>query len=129
MSNRRHFVCTIFGLVWLLTSLITHNSFANLANTENYLLMVTSDACPWCEAFEDEVGVGYPLTNEGKNFPIKRIDYYQTMPTELKNIEPAIMTPTFIVIKNGSEVGRIVGYPGEELFWWRISEFISADFE
>ena len=51
------------------------------------------------------------------------------MPTELKNIEPAIMTPTFIVIKNGSEVGRIVGYPGEELFWWRISEFISADFE
>jgi len=21
------------------------------------------------------------------------------------------------------EIGRIVGYPGAELFWWRISEF------
>jgi len=26
-------------------------------------------------------------------------------------------------MRDGMEVGRIVGYPGAELFWWRISEF------
>jgi hypothetical protein len=33
------------------------------------------------------------------------------------------MTPTFIFVRDEVEVGRIVGYPGAELFWWQISEF------
>ena len=123
---------TIGVFLGLAAVLIFHkidDPFAQLVTTDNYLLMVTSDACPWCEAFEDEVGVGYPLTNEGRKYPLRRLDYHQTMPVEFETIEPAIITPTFIIVKNGSEVGRIVGYPGQELFWWRISEFIKFETE
>lgn len=31
---------------------------------------------------------------------------------------PGILyTPTFVLMDGGREVGRIVGYPGEDLFW------------
>ena len=84
---------------------------------------VTASDCPWCEAFEDEVGKGYPNTEEAKLLPLRRYDFYDPMPTDMVDLVPATMTPTFIVIKDGKEAGRIIGYPGHELFWWRLSEF------
>jgi hypothetical protein len=45
------------------------------------------------------------------------------MPEDMKELVPPTMTPTFIIVIDGKEVGRIVGYPGQELFWWRLSEF------
>ena len=89
----------------------------------NHLIMVTASDCPWCEAFEDEVGRGYPNTEEAKLLPLRRYDFYDPMPTDMVDLVPATMTPTFIVIKDGKEAGRIIGYPGHELFWWRLSEF------
>ena len=89
----------------------------------NYLIMVTASDCPWCEAFEDEVGKGYSNTEEAKLLPLRRYDFYDPVPKDMLDLVPATMTPTFIVIKDGKEAGRIIGYPGHELFWWRLSEF------
>jgi hypothetical protein len=89
----------------------------------NQLIMVTASNCPWCESFEDEVGAGYPKTAEAKVLPLRRHDIYDAIPADMASLVPATMTPTFIIIRDGAEVGRIVGYPGAELFWWRLSEF------
>jgi len=89
----------------------------------NQLIMVTASNCPWCEAFEDEVGTGYPKTAEAKILPLRRHDIYDSTPPDMAGLVPATMTPTFIIIRDGAEVGRIIGYPGAELFWWRLSEF------
>ena len=93
------------------------------ADSRGQLVMITSSHCPWCEAFEDDVGKGYDRTEEALVYPLRRHDFYQKMPDDLAHLTPATMTPTFIVVRDGVEVGRIVGYPGAELFWWRISEF------
>ena len=93
-------------------------------NSGGQLLMITSDSCPWCEAFEEEVGQAYDQTEDAALLPLRRHDFFETLPNELKSITPATMTPTFIILLDGSEVGRIVGYPGAELFWWRLSEFV-----
>ena len=93
------------------------------ADSRGQLVMITSSHCPWCEAFEDDVGKGYDLTEEALVYPLRRHDFYKAMPDDLAHLTPATMTPTFIVMRNGAEVGRIIGYPGAELFWWRISEF------
>jgi hypothetical protein len=93
------------------------------ALTGNQLIMVTASDCPWCEAFEEEVGKGYPKTDEAKFLPMRRHDIYDAMPEDMKELVPPTMTPTFIIVMDGKEVGRIVGYPGQELFWWRLSEF------
>ena len=96
---------------------------AKAADSRGQLVMITSSHCPWCEAFEDDVGKGYDRTEEALIYPLRRHDFYHKMPDDLAHLTPATMTPTFIIISDGVEVGRIVGYPGAELFWWRISEF------
>ena len=96
---------------------------ARAADSPGQLVMITSSHCPWCEAFEDDVGKGYDRTEEALIYPLRRHDFYQAMPDDLAHLTPATMTPTFIVMRDGVEVGRIVGYPGAELFWWQIFEF------
>lgn len=88
------------------------------------LIMITSSTCPWCDAWEEEVGVSYDRTEEAKIYPLRRIDVFNTMPPEFDGVEGSSFTPTFIFVRDGREVGRIVGYPGDELFWWRVSEFV-----
>ena len=91
---------------------------------ETYLVMVHEDNCPWCEAFEDEVGKFYHKTPESEKLPLKRIDYQEKMPSHWQVNGAALFTPTFIILHEGVEKGRIEGYPGRELFWWRLSEFM-----
>ena len=95
----------------------------NAADSRGQLVMITSSDCPWCEAFEDDVGKGYDLTEEAQIYPLRRYDFYKALPDDLAHLTPATMTPTFIFVRDEVEVGRIVGYPGAELFWWRVSEF------
>jgi hypothetical protein len=112
---------TITNLFFAFISFMTPASVQAL--TGNQLIMVTASDCPWCEAFEEEVGKGYPKTDEAKFLPMRRHDIYDAMPEDMKELVPPTMTPTFIIVMDGKEVGRIVGYPGQELFWWRLSEF------
>ena len=30
---------------------------------------------------------------------------------------PVVVTPTFVLVERGREVGRITGYPGADFFW------------
>jgi thioredoxin-related protein len=116
----------LFSLLFLLLAVFNVGGGigpAKAADSRGQLVMITSSHCPWCESFEDDVGKGYDRTEEALVYPLRRHDFYQKMPDDLAHLTPATMTPTFIVLRDGVEVGRIVGYPGAELFWWRISEF------
>ena len=37
------------------------------------------------------------------------------------------VTPTFIFVKDKTEVGRIEGYNGYELFWWQVDDVIKSN--
>ncbi|MAB03957.1 MAG: hypothetical protein CL688_05120 [Candidatus Puniceispirillum sp.] len=118
-----HRVALFSSLFFLLATSIAGAWPVKAADSRGQLVMITSSHCPWCEAFEDDVGKGYDLTEEALIYPLRRHDFYKAMPDDLAHLTPATMTPTFIVVRDGAEVGRIIGYPGAELFWWRISEF------
>jgi thioredoxin-related protein len=114
----------LFSSLFLLLAISIAGAMSvKAADSRGQLVMITSSHCPWCEAFEDDVGKGYDRTEEALAYPLRRHDFYQKMPDDLAHLTPATMTPTFIILRDGVEVGRIVGYPGAELFWWRISEF------
>jgi hypothetical protein len=81
------------------------------------LVMFESAGCVWCEAWDEEIGGVYPLTAEARIAPLRRVDHDEEPPEDLSGIRPVIYTPTFVLIENGREVGRILGYPGEEHFW------------
>ncbi len=81
------------------------------------LIMVEQNACEWCQVWNEEVGVVYSKTPEGKIAPLRRVDIHDPLPKDLSFISHLRFTPTFILVHKGKEFGRINGYPGEDFFW------------
>ena len=96
---------------------------AGLAHAETDLLMAEEDGCYWCGRWNDEIAHIYPKTEEGQAAPLERYDLYSQTP-DVEMASRVRYTPTFILVKDGVEVGRIEGYPGEDFFWPLLSELI-----
>ena len=88
------------------------------------LVMFESDSCEWCEIWNKQIGLVYAKTSEGKFAPLRRVDISDDLPADLKKLKSARFTPTFVVIDQGREVGRILGYPGEAHFWALLEELV-----
>ena len=93
------------------------------ANTQ--LVMVEEHGCVYCAKFNREIGSFYEKTTEGALAPLRRVDLYKAWPEDLKNVTPGSVTPTFILVHNNEEVGRLYGYQGDEFFWFLLNELIS----
>jgi len=119
---KSHISQVMLACGFLALVLATHQAGAQ--DSGDRLIMIHSSSCPWCEQFDEEIGISYSNTPEGKILPLERIDYYAEFPDKYQIISPASFTPTFIILNDFKEVGRIEGYPGRELFWWRLSEFV-----
>lgn len=87
------------------------------------LLMYRRDGCPYCAAWDREVGPGYNNSNFGKVAPVRMVDVHGTRPqVALKS--PIIYTPTFVLIDEGREVGRVEGYASNDFFYGMIARLI-----
>lgn len=85
------------------------------------LLMIEQPGCPFCRRFDIEVAPKLPLTPEGRRAPLRRMDIRERMPD---GVAPARYTPTFVLVHEGREIGRIVGYAGEDFFWPRLEALV-----
>lgn len=88
------------------------------------LLMIEQAGCHWCAAWNRDVGVVYDKTAEGKRAPLRRIDLKDDIPDDLAAIRIERFTPSFILVEDGREIGRIRGYPGEDFFWGLLGQMI-----
>lgn len=89
------------------------------------LIMIEQRACPYCERWHADIGSIYPKTREGKRAPLRIVDIHEHIPDDVAKLAPGRFTPTFILVDKGVEIGRLRGYPGEELFWWHISALMA----
>ena len=81
------------------------------------LVMFERAGCPYCARFDREVAPIYPLTAEGRTAPLRRVDIHRPIPRDLDFIKVERITPVFVLIDHGREIGRIRGYSGEDHFW------------
>ncbi len=81
------------------------------------LIMFETSLCEWCEAWDQDVGVVYHKTEEGRLAPLRRVEHHGPRPAGLGAVGPVVYTPTFVLVDRGRELGRITGYPGEDHFW------------
>ncbi len=88
------------------------------------LLMVEKAGCEWCELWDEEVGIIYAKTSEGKKVPLERHEIGSLSSTNYILNRGVRYTPTFIVVEESKEVGRIEGYPGETLFWGMLEQIL-----
>ena len=88
------------------------------------LLMFERSGCPWCLRWDREVSATYPRTPEGALAPLRRVNLDQGQPTDVNLSLPVRFTPTFVLIDQGREVGRIIGYMDESTFWGLLTKLV-----
>ena len=81
------------------------------------LVMFDSAGCIYCQRWERDVGRLYDKTAEAKILPLRRIDISRQSSSGVTLSEPVHYTPTFVVVDQGREVGRIEGFSSDDQFW------------
>lgn len=87
------------------------------------LQMYRRAGCPWCQAWDRDVGPIYGKTDIGRRLPLRMVDLDGERPRVLLK-GPIIYTPTFVLVENAHEVGRIEGYPGDAFFWGLLDRLV-----
>lgn len=88
--------------------------------------MLERHDCPWCRRWHREVGVpAWDASDLGRRAPLRRVDLAQGLPPDLGFLASWRFTPTFVLVRDGREIGRIIGYQGD-LFFWQQAEMLLA---
>jgi thioredoxin-related protein len=90
------------------------------------LVMLERHDCPWCKRWHAEIGErAWNQSNLGRIAPLRRVDIAQGLPEDLRHLQDWRVTPSFILLADNREIGRMVGYPGD-LFFWQQAEMLLA---
>ena len=89
------------------------------------LLMYRRAGCPWCLAWDKEVGPVYPKAEIARRAPLRMVDLDAGASAHVELTRPIRYTPTFVLARDGREVGRIEGYPGDSFFWGLLDKLES----
>jgi hypothetical protein len=108
------------GALMLLAGLLASAAGAGAAE----LLMFDDPTCPWCRRWNVEIGVGYSRSPEGQQAPLRRIYIRDQSKAGVALARPVNATPTFVLVDEGQEVGRIDGYPGSDFFYPMLDELL-----
>ena len=88
------------------------------------LVLVEQAGCAYCARWNRDVAPEYPLTPEGQFAPLRRVDLREALPDDLSFDTRPVFTPTFILMRDGAEVSRLEGYPGEDFFWGILGQML-----
>ena len=105
-------------LFWLLWTGPLAAEGSTLNASPVILLLVEDRGCPYCARWDRDVGPGYARSPEGRFAPLVR--RFRGSP-DVGFLDGVVFSPTFVVLKEGREVGRIVGYAGPDFFWSELS--------
>lgn len=94
------------------------------ATAETVLVMAEKSGCVWCAAWNRDVAPEYPVTAEGRAAPLRRVDIH-ALPDDLAFAMALRYTPTFVLMRDGRELDRLEGYPGEDFFWGLLQQMLN----
>ncbi len=86
------------------------------------LIMFEQEGCHYCELWDANIGVSYDKTEEGKFAPLRKVDIH--LDEDIANVKPVVFTPTFVLYKDGREVGRLTGYISDDFFWGMLAPLL-----
>ena len=89
------------------------------------LIMVEQHGCHWCEQWNAEIAPAYPNTEEGARAPLRRV-LISDLPEDVEFTSRPVFTPTFVLVHEGQELGRMEGYAGDEFFWFLLAQLLDA---
>jgi len=81
------------------------------------LVMFETEGCPFCAAWNKEIGQHYGQSDMASLLPLKRLDLRAARPPGYEKIAEVKISPTFVVLACGAEAERILGYRDPGTFW------------
>jgi cytochrome c551/c552 len=96
---------------------LTAGFLAGAVAQASELVMFEQGGCVYCARWNRDVAPVYDKTAEAKVLPLRRIDIGQQGSAGVVLASPVRYTPTFVVVDNGREIGRITGYISDDTFW------------
>jgi hypothetical protein len=112
-------ICLVAGLLGLILGARMDTALAA------ELVMFEDAGCSWCRRFHQEIGPVYPRSEEGRRAPLRTLDISDAPRSGLRLAQRVNVTPTFVLVAEGIEVGRITGYPGQDFFWGLLGELLA----
>lgn len=90
------------------------------------LLMVEQKGCIYCEKWRREIMPAYAKTDEGRAAPLVIVQLDGPWPDGIALARKPFVTPTFVLLKEGAELTRLEGYPGEDFFWPLLNKMLTT---
>lgn len=88
------------------------------------LVMVERQGCSYCVAWKETIGPAYPNTEMGQFAPLRMVDIKDTLGGDIQFDGRILFTPTFVLVSEGREIGRIEGHPGDHFFWGMLEQLL-----
>jgi hypothetical protein len=80
------------------------------------LVVIEARGCPMCQLFRDEIAPLYRATARGSRAPLRFVDVAHADLETMGLTSPVEIIPTVVLMRDGTEVDRLVGYTGPEIF-------------
>ena len=124
MIDRRLALMQLLGAVALSSPGGITPSFAQAGTGRAELLMFDDPGCPYCRKWHSEVGPAYRNSPEGRVAPLRVVQARAGRPEGVTLASPVRLTPTFVLVQDGREVGRLDGYGGADFFWGQLEPLL-----
>ncbi|MEQ1671926.1 MAG: thioredoxin family protein [Hyphomicrobium sp.] len=90
------------------------------------LVVMETPDCIYCSIFRRDVLPSYEISERGKEMPVRFLDVNDVPKTGIELQSPIDILPTFVIVKDNHEIGRIPGYMGPEDFFHSINYLLSS---
>lgn len=90
------------------------------------LLMVNLPGCPHCQRWKTQIGHSYRHRASARRATLSVVAFDGPWPDGLVLAARPVVTPTFILLRDRQEVGRIEGYAGPDSFYRRLDALLDS---
>lgn len=112
-------LCLAIVLSWFLV-------FPVAATEGLRLFMIEQPGCTYCKQWDREVSQAYDASPQGSLAPLERHQLRNAPPRGVKFASRPVFTPTFILVRDGVEIGRLEGYQSADFFWSHLDRLLDV---
>ena len=80
------------------------------------LVVIEARGCPMCQIFRDEIAPIYRATARATRAPLRFVDVAHADLETMGLTSPIEIVPTVVLMRHGTEIDRLVGYTGPDIF-------------
>jgi hypothetical protein len=80
------------------------------------LVVIEARDCPMCQLLRDEIAPIYRATARAGRAPLRFVDVAHADLETMGLTSPVEIIPTVVLMRDGTEIDRLVGYTGPEIF-------------